>query len=203
MSNRAPWIVATIAIVVLGLGWYRSASRQIGSENRTERSVTIPQINDAAPSARPQTESREAFAARIESRAKNRAASARLFRETIAERERKKAELGSRLDNKFAADGLDPRWSAQTEATATRLITDPVMAGFHAPTDVDLRCASTMCRMVLTFDSFGAASDWATYYPTGMARELPVIQSLPFTLADGRVELRMYAFRDRNTTPLR
>jgi hypothetical protein len=60
-----------------------------------------------------------------------------------------------------------------------------------------------MCRMSFTFNSAGAAADWATYYPLGLAGQLPVMQSQQVRLADGSVRLVLYAFRDPKAKPFR
>ena len=112
--------------------------------------------------------------------------------------ERRRAQLQAltRLESRFSADGFDSRWAASTERAAAQAAADPALGPFPAPAASDVQCAKTMCRLVFTFDSLDQAEDWSTYYPLGVAKGLPVFQSLSTTLPDGRVQLRMYGFRD-------
>jgi len=113
-----------------------------------------------------------------------------------ADIKRRQAQDRARFEARFRADGSDPRWAQDTETAATRAIAEPALGAFAPPTDSDMRCARTMCRMEFTFDSAGAAADWAVYYPIGIGSQLPVMRSQQTRLRDGRAQLVMYGFRD-------
>jgi hypothetical protein len=105
----------------------------------------------------------------------------------------------SKLESRLSADGYDPRWAATTESDVAKAVAEPALAAIPAPGASDVHCARSMCRLVFAFDSLDQAEDWLTYYPLGVTQDLPVFQSLSTVRPDGRVELRMYGFRDRHT----
>lgn len=116
-----------------------------------------------------------------------------------ADNRRLREQALSRLESRLSADGYDPRWAAATESDVAKAAAEPALAAFPAPGASDVHCGRSMCRLVFAFDSLDQAEDWLTYYPLGVAQDLPVFQSLSTVLPDGRVELRMYGFRDRHT----
>ncbi|MFL6592566.1 MAG: hypothetical protein ACJ8GK_07655 [Luteimonas sp.] len=117
------------------------------------------------------------------------------------ERRRLQLQAISGLESRFSADGSDPRWAGPTEEAVRGAISEPALAPFPAPQDSQVQCARTMCRLVFTFDSLDQAEDWASFYPLGLANQLPVFRNQPTTLPDGRVQLRMYGFRTQEAVP--
>lgn len=101
----------------------------------------------------------------------------------------------ARLDGRLESERRDPAWAARAEAVAAEAMLAPGLRAFGMPASEQVRCARTMCRMVLTFDKPGVAADWSDFYPLGLASVMAGVRSHAVTLPDGRVELRMYAFR--------
>jgi hypothetical protein len=213
MSKLIPWAVALAAVVVLGGGWLKEVRHRQAHDLETERRLAALEqaaIADTRASGsgalRPfDADGRAAFVARVNGRMGSAGAtSAGLAgRPSDAEVKRLQAQERARLESRFATDGSDPRWARETEAAATEAIVEPALASFDPPAGTDMRCARTMCRMTFTFNSAGAAADWATYYPLGLAGQLPVTQSQQARLADGSVRLVLYAFRDPKAKPFR
>lgn len=104
-----------------------------------------------------------------------------------------------RLDQRLASEGRDPAWSGKAEGAASEAMLAPAMRAFGMPESEQVRCARSLCRMVLTFTDASAAADWSDFYPLGIASVMPGMRSYPVTLPDGRVELRMYGFRGEAT----
>jgi hypothetical protein len=206
-----PWIVAVTAILVLGGGWWHAArdgqDRDQQIEHRLAALEQAPMagqsIRDAQARAFDDT-GRAAFAAQASGRMEAAGATlqGRMSLPSQAELKRQQARDRAHLEARFNADGSDPRWAQDTEAAATQAIAEPALAPFDSPTGSDMRCSRTMCRMAFTFDSAGAAADWAMFYPVGLAKQLPVMQSQQIRQTDGRVQLVIYGFRDPKAKPL-
>lgn len=213
MSKAIPWAVALAAVLVLGGGWLheirdgQDRAREI--ERRLavlEQAATVDMRSTGVGALQPfDAEGRAAFVARVDGRmdAKGASSSGLQARPSDAELKRRQVQDRARLEARFAADGADPRWAQETETAATQATAEPALAPFDPPAGSEMRCARTMCRMEFTFDSAGAADDWAQFFPLGLAGELPVMQSQQVRLADGRVQLVLYAFRDPKAKPLR
>ena len=197
------WVVALLAVVVLGGGWYRESrqrdqdqaavdarlSRLEGSPGAMVGQDQLAIDSSVAPIPRAPMASVRSSNVRMGAPGAYRPLSPE-------ERRRLQLQALAKLESKFSADGYDPRWAASTEKSVAQAAEEPALAPFPAPTASDVRCARTMCRLVFTFDSLDQAEDWSTYYPLGVAKGLPVFQSQSTVLPDGRVELRMYGFRD-------
>jgi hypothetical protein len=117
------------------------------------------------------------------------------------ERRRLQLQAISRLESRFSSDGSNIAWATSTEQAVQAAVEEPALAAFQAPRSSEVQCARTMCRMVFTFDSLDEAEDWASFYPLGLANQLPVFRNQPTTLPDGRVQLRMYGFRAPEAVP--
>jgi hypothetical protein len=188
------------AVLVLGGGWYREsrdrAREQASIDLRLSRLEQAPQATDAPsrdgrvlPSAlRAASSTRASIAGQPPSGGPRMP--------SPDERRRGQLQAVTRLESRFSTDGFDPQWAASTERAVAQAAAEPILAPFHGPTASEMRCARTICRLLFTFDSLDQAEDWSTYYPLGVAKGLPVFQSLSTTLPDGRVQLRMYGFRD-------
>jgi hypothetical protein len=200
-------LVFAVTAIVLGSGWYLESRARVQDAARLDtRLARLEHAADAAvepvrPSRGPTS------AARIPPSLIGSGASpfATPGGPNLApalsavEQRRLKQQALSRLETRLSADGYDPQWAASTESSAANAADDPTLAAFHAPAASDLHCARSMCRLVFAFDNLDQAEDWLTYYPLGVTKQLPVFQSLSTVLPDGRVELRMYGFRDART----
>ena len=194
------------AVLVLGGGWYREsrdrAREQASIDTRLSRLEQAPAADEPS---RHDNALPDSFRAAIRTTASVAGqpppAGPRL--PSPEERRRGQLQAVTRLESRFSTDGFDPRWAASTEGAVAQAAAEPILAPFHGPSASEVRCARTMCRMLFTFDSLDQAEDWSTYYPLGVAKGLPVFQSLSTTLPDGRVQLRMYGFRDSAAATLR
>jgi hypothetical protein len=109
-----------------------------------------------------------------------------------AERDRVVAEL----DHRYAAEAIDPVWSATQEEGLAQASESQVMAqaGFN-PQDVSSECRSKSCRISARFDSPGEARDWAERLITQMAGTIGQARVAVLPQSDGRFEVRVYGAR--------
>jgi len=184
---------------VLGTGWYREArdrnKEQASIETRLSRLEQAPPAADDAS----RHGSEPAYSPRpspMGTAGANRSGPGAPRVPSAEELRRARRQAVAKLEARFSGDGFDPRWAGPTEAAAARAAQDPVLAPFRAPAASEVDCARTMCRLVFTFDNLDQAEDWSSFYPLGLAKTLPGFRTLSTVLPDGRVELRMYGFRD-------
>jgi hypothetical protein len=199
-------MIALVAILALGGGWLHEVlDRQQHDKQTEQRLAVLEQIAPAdtraakAVSSQPfDADERMAFVAHIKGRmsAIETTNVDSMRRLSATERKHRQAQEGARLEARFKSDGSDPRWAQDSETAATQAIAEPALGPFDPPANSYVRCARTMCRMEFTFDSAGAAADWAAYYPIGIGGHLPVMRSQQTRLKDGRTQLVMYGFRD-------
>jgi hypothetical protein len=206
-SSSLVWFLAfAAAVLVLGGGWYREsrdhAREQASIDTRLSRLEQAPRAADE-PNRPGSALSPSVRAISVGAPNAGQSAPGGLRMPSPEERRRGQLQALTKLESRFSADGFDARWAASTEDAVAQAAVDPALTPFRAPAASDVRCARTMCRLVFTFDSLDQAEDWSTYYPLGVAKGLPVFQTLSTTLPDGRVQLRMYGFRDpaAATTP--
>ncbi len=103
------------------------------------------------------------------------------------------------LEAQFARDAADPAGGARTENTLVQTISGETMAGTGLrPSDVDIACKRSSCRIVGTFDRLGDAQDWSLFYITAAGGNvLSQTQMVFVPLPDGRHEVRIYSARAR------
>lgn len=199
-SHRSLLGLAALVMAVLAGGWYFEARhRQSDAQAfearlaRLERRGAASDVVPAPSRAGVQVVSAESLAGIAPG-----GPAARLGPQTAEDAQRQATEAFARLDARFATDGNDAAWAMSTEGAVNRAIAEPALAPFKAPQASDIRCARTMCRLEFTFASLDQAEDWLTYYPLGVASQLPIFRSQSLLLPDGRVQLNMFGFRDAN-----
>lgn len=205
-SSLALTLACAATAIVLGSGWYlESRARQQDAARIDARLARLEHTTDAAA---PQA-GRSPGSASVSPIRRSMEPSGLPFAVpggpsvapafSAAEQRRFQQQALSRFETRLSADGYDPQWAASTESEVVKAVGDPALAAFHPPAASDVRCARSMCRLVFAFDTLDQAEDWLTYYPLGVAKGLPVFQSVSTVLPDGRVQLSMYGFRDPRT----
>lgn len=201
----SPWLGVIAAVVVFGGGWYFEARAR--RHDAADVQARLQRLEQAPPQAEEQgrpsgTPMTPAYASLRPTNAFGAPGASPVPR-PLSPEERRRLQLQaiSRLESRFSSDGSDMRWATSTEDAVKTAAEEPTLAPFEAPQASQIQCARTMCRLVFTFDSLDHAEDWSTYYPLGLARQLPVFQNQSTVLPDGRVELRMYGFRRPGDAP--
>jgi hypothetical protein len=197
----APWFAVVVVGLLLGGGWYLDArgrgqdAAELEARLRRLEQAQLKSVDEAPWGGREPVSRPPAASA-------SPGAGAAFGRPPLPpplspqERQRLQRQAVSRLESRFATDGSDPQWATSTEDAVDQAIVDPILAPFHGPQSSSVRCARTMCRLVFSFESMDQAEDWSSFYPLGVARTLPGFRTVSTVLPDGRVELRMYGFRD-------
>jgi hypothetical protein len=113
--------------------------------------------------------------------------------EVAAER----AERVRTLEAAFARDPVDPAGAAPVESTLVDTISSEAMAGTGLkPSNVDINCRKSSCRIVSSFASMGDAQDWGLFYITSAGGNVIGQSQMVFVpTPDGRTEVRIYASR--------
>lgn len=105
------------------------------------------------------------------------------------------ADQFSSYESSFRNDILDPIWAPGAEKTLMEAATDPSLTEYGVPKDFDASCLGHMCKVTMSFDKQGEASDWAELYVLGMAGAVSLVQTMTTTTPDGRPQLILYGAR--------
>lgn len=200
-ASRLPWIIAALAVVALvaNLVWTRTrdaapdpavaelAARLDAMDGGGAGTAGAPGLRGGAAvrggASGPGRPGLDADMARVQ----------RTPEEVAAERDRQLREL----EAQFARDAADPVGGPPTENTLVETISGDTMAGTGLrPSDVDIACKRSSCRIVGTFDRIGDAQDWSLFYITAAGGDLLAQTQMVFVpLPDGRHEVRIYSSR--------
>lgn len=202
-ASRLPWVIAVLAVVALvaNLVWTRTRDAT-PDPAVAELAARLDAMDGggagAAGARRPQggagrpagsTGGNGLGAGDDPARAQ------RTPEQLAAERDRQMREL----EAQFARDAADPVGGPRTENTLVETISGDTMAGTGLrPSDVDIACKRSSCRIVGTFDRIGDAQDWSLFYITAAGGNvLSQTQMVFVPLPDGRHEVRIYSARAR------
>lgn len=200
-ASRLPWIIAALAVVALvaNLVWTRTRDAT-PDPAVAELAARLDAMDGggagAAGARRPQGGAAlrgGAPGAGGLASGDDPARAQRTPEELAAERDRQLREL----EAQFARDAADPVGGPRTENTLVQTISGETMAGTGLrPSDVDIACKRSSCRIVGTFDRIGDAQDWSLFYITAAGGDVLSQTRMVFVpLPDGRHEVRIYSAR--------
>jgi len=101
------------------------------------------------------------------------------------------------LDRSHAAESVDAKWAAQSEAEILSASIQPVMtdAGLK-PQGIEADCRSSTCRVSARFADASDANSWATMLVTQMGGTLSQVKMAIARQPDGSSEVRIYGARN-------
>ncbi|MEN1928613.1 hypothetical protein WCE34_09935 [Luteimonas sp. MJ204] len=200
-KERLPWTIAAIAVVALvaSLVWDRpdKADADATLAQLTERldaleNTPSPPARRAPAGSRAQpVDGIDGIAGDGDSRFG--AGEPQTPEEIAAARDRqlKALEAG------FASDVADPVTGPATENILVETISGETMAGTGLrPSNVDIACKQSSCRIVGSFDKMGDAQDWGLFYITAAGGNvLSQTQMVFVPKPGGKTEVRIYSER--------
>ena len=198
LKTYLPWAVAAIAVVALGVNllWDRGAPGGDDAVAQLNERLAALEAGNQGPARRPQpgmSGGPGAAGLGPDDGSLSGMRAAQTPEEAAAERDKQHREL----EAQFAADVADPATGPATENTLVQTISGETMAGTGLkPTDVDIACKKSSCRIVGTFDKMGDAQDWSLFYITAAGGNVLSQTRMVFLPKDdGKTEVRIYSTR--------
>lgn len=186
--------IIALAVVACGLalwgGWalrgtqgHADAAAGAIDDGTGRQAVAAAATPASGPAAAPQ---------RLESRAE-RVARLAAQREEQRDMSRKVVAAGRQnLESRFRSEKPNPGWARAKEAELERYVVNPQMDAIDAvPTDFNVECKASTCRIEAEFANPSAADDWATLYLTNNGGTLPRSSLTKVRQPDGTVKLVM------------
>ncbi len=197
--ERLPWTIAAIAVVVLAanLLWGQKSEDAGDGEALARLNERLDALESAPAAQRPRA------SARLPGAMGDAGAAAGSLgdghgepqtpEEIAAARDRQLREL----EAQFASDAADPVSGPETENILVETISGETMAGTGLrPSNVDIACKQSSCRIVGSFDRMGDAQDWGLFYITAAGGNvLSQTQMVFVPKSDGKTEVRIYSNR--------
>lgn len=196
--ERLPWTIAAIAVVALvaNLAWDRKTDDVAADEALARLTERLDAI-EAAP-APPRARAAPRMAGLDGDGAMDGAAGGIMGEpqtpeQIAAARDRQLRELEAR----FASDAPDPMTGPDTENLLVETISGETMAGTGLrPSNVDIACKQSSCRIVGSFERMGDAQDWGLFYITAAGGNvLSQTQMVFVPKPGGGTEVRIYSNR--------
>ena len=193
-GNRLPLLVA-IAIVVAVVAATMLVRGGRGPAN--DDAGTAPVASDLqapAPGARAPVAARPA-PTRLQGQAIDGAVLDR-----VEERSRKREELRAQTAalkeqsaQRFASEQVDPTWAPAKVTELDGIAADPAFTDAGVvPTNLDIDCRSSMCRINGQFDDPGKAEDWIMLYTASVGGALPNTVISRTRNPDGTMRVEIY-----------
>ncbi|MGY1459191.1 MULTISPECIES: hypothetical protein [unclassified Luteimonas] len=197
--ERLPWTIAAIAVVALvaNLAWDRKAEDAAADEALVRLTERLDAIEAAPVQPRGRAMAARPFDAGAGGGADGDSRSAlgepQTPEQIAAARDRQLRELEAR----FASDVPDPVSGPDTENLLVETISGETMAGTGLrPSNVDIACKQSSCRIVGSFERMGDAQDWGLFYITAAGGNvLSQTQMVFVPKPGGGTEVRIYSNR--------
>jgi hypothetical protein len=99
----------------------------------------------------------------------------------------------SKLVGQYQSEKVDAQWASAKEQRLQSLSTTAEMTSLNAiPTDMQVDCRSSVCRITATFRSRVAAEDWFTLYALNVGAEMPNASFESHVNPDGTVGVQVH-----------
>jgi hypothetical protein len=195
-SNRTPLIALGIIVALMAAAtiWKTSQTQApsvMGATAPVDGTAATAQSNAGAAGPRlrqPPTPRRD------------RANAKPLTREQVAqvrkERTARAARAYDMARQQFAAQRVDPTWSAKTEQGLQKLTDNAAFAQMGSqPKDVQIDCKSSLCEIQGQFASDREARDWTQVYMTNVGGVVSMGRVRFYPNPDGTTQVRIYAYK--------
>jgi len=105
--------------------------------------------------------------------------------------------LMKRYEAAFQAEPVAPTWANATELAVVDALRSPEAkaAGIAMPSDFNVECRTSVCRINAAYLDDGSAADAATVLAMDVSKTLPRMQRRTSYNRDGSVQLVLYAMR--------
>lgn len=196
--QRLPWTIAAIAVVALvaNLVWGQKSRDAAADEALANLNQRLDALEESPRDARrPPALGRVALGSADADTASMEGLhdEPRSPEEIAAARDRQLREL----EAQFARDVADPVGGPETEDRLVDTISGETMAGTGLrPSNVDIACKKSSCRIVGSFDRMGDAQDWGLFYITAAGGDVLSSTRMVFVpKPGGGTEVRIYSNR--------
>lgn len=99
----------------------------------------------------------------------------------------------SMLQGRYEGETVDPAWASQKQATLRERATSAQIDDANAqPTDFQVQCRRTVCKINAVLPSMTAADDWFSLYALNVATDMPNISLNRATNPDGSISVELY-----------
>lgn len=186
-----PWLaLLLVATLVVGATWWRSRSdiptttNAVDAPSAAATSSVIAVRTTSRPASPPLALNPEQARARRNARQTQRKANI----DRIVAAGRKK------IAGRYEAEPIDSPWANATRQELMEYsLSDQIRATHSEPSNLNIDCRRTTCRIDADFPNATAADDWSTLYLTGAGSRLPNASLQKSDNADGSVHLTIYA----------
>lgn len=199
--ERLPWTIAAIAVVALvaNLAWDRKADDAAADEALVRLTERLDAIEAAPVQPRGRVTAARPFGTGTgagggaDGDSQGALGEPQTPEQIAAARDRQLRELEAR----FASDAPDPVTGPDTENLLVETISGDTMAGTGLrPSNVDIACKQSSCRIVGSFERMGDAQDWGLFYITAAGgKVLSQTQMVFVPKPGGGTEVRIYSNR--------
>lgn len=118
----------------------------------------------------------------------------------VEERARKREELRARTAalkeqsaRRYASEQVDPAWAPAKRSELDGIAADPAFAAAGvAPSNLDIDCRSSMCRIDGQFEDASKAEDWIMLYTASLGSALPNTVISRTRNPDGTMRVEIY-----------
>jgi len=186
-----PWLaLLLVATLVVGATWWRSRSdiptttNAVDASSAAATSSVIAVRTAPRPALPPPPLNPEQARARRDAQRTQRKANI----DRIVAAGRKK------IAGRYESEPIDSPWANATrQALMEYSLSDQIRATHSEPSNLNIDCRRTTCRIDADFPNATAADDWSTLYLTGAGSRLPNASLQKSDNADGSVHLTIYA----------
>jgi hypothetical protein len=99
-----------------------------------------------------------------------------------------------KIVGRYESEPIDSIWANATRQELVKYaLSDQIRATHSEPSNLNIDCRRTTCRIVADFPNATAADDWSTLYLTSAGSRLPNASLQKSGNADGSVHLEIYA----------
>jgi hypothetical protein len=187
-----PWLaLLLVATLVVCATWWRSGSDVPSAKKNAivaPEAVATSSVNPVRTTPRPALSPPPLNPGQIRARRNAQQAQRKANIDRIVAAGRKK------IAGRYESEPIDSPWANATRQELMEYsLSDQIRATHSEPSNLNIDCRRTTCRIDADFPNATAADDWSTLYLTGAGSRLPNASLQKSDNADGSVHLTIYA----------